>query len=230
MVKSEREQALLRRAALIADRAQLEAHDEIREGMSEATLYRMLTDRVLANGADGVLMIQVAAGERTSFSNPTPSERTVRRGEVVKIDVFVSLAGYLSDTGRAVVIGSSTQRQRDIWAKLQETLDAIEARIRPGATTRDLWQEFTGRFARAQMRPAIRFLGHGLGLSLHEEPFIAAHTDTVLEPGMVFALEPIYQDGDVAYHIEDNVLVTPSGVENLTTLLPRQLIVVGSGA
>jgi Xaa-Pro aminopeptidase len=147
----------------------------------------------------------------------------------VKIDVFVSLSGYLSDTGRAVVVGAASKEQKDIWARLQETLSAIEDRIRPGASTRDLWNEFTSRFRNHGMQPAIRVLGHGLGLSLHEEPFIGAHTDTTLESGMVFALEPIYREGDIGYHIEDIVLVTDSGVENLTTLLPRQLIVAGAG-
>jgi Xaa-Pro dipeptidase len=74
------------------------------------------------------------------------------------------------------------------------------------------------------MEPAIRFLGHGLGLSLHEEPFIAAHSDTVLEPGMVFAVEPIFVDGREGYHLEDNLLVTEDGYENLTLGFARELV------
>jgi Xaa-Pro dipeptidase len=67
------------------------------------------------------------------------------------------------------------------------------------------------------MEPAIRFLGHGLGLSLHEEPFVASHTDVELEAGMVFAIEPGYKADGLGFHLEDNVIVTDDGIENMTT-------------
>jgi Xaa-Pro dipeptidase len=227
-VKTPRELELLRRAAAIADTAQTEAHAQVREGMTEQDLYRILVDRALAHGAENILMIQVATGERSTYSNPTPSNRPLRRGEAVKVDVFVSVGGYLSDTGRSIVIGEATPAQRDIWAKMQDTLAAVHAAIRPGATTRDLWNVFVETFRRHDMAPVIRFLGHGLGLSLHEEPFIAAHTNMVLEAGMVFAIEPVYRTGDgMGLHLEDNVIVTKTGVENMTSRLGRDLIVLG---
>ena len=78
------------------------------------------------------------------------------------------------------------------------------------------------------MAPAMRFLGHGLGLSLHEEPFIAAHTDTPLEAGMVFAIEPVYKTDDgMGFHLEDNLIVTATGVENMTARFGPDLIVAG---
>ena len=227
-VKTPRELDLLRQAAAIAETAQLEAHRQVREGMTEQDLYRLLVDRALAHGAEAILMIQVATGERSTYSNPTPTSRLLRRGEAVKIDVFVSMSGYLSDTGRSIVIGEATPLQRDIWAKMQDALAAVHAAIRPGATTRDLWDVFVETFRKYDMAPVIRFLGHGLGLSLHEEPFIAAHTNMVLEPGMVFAIEPVYKTSDgTGFHLEDNVIVTQTGVENMTSRLGRELIVLG---
>jgi Xaa-Pro dipeptidase len=229
MVKSPRERELLREAASIADRAQLEAHALIHEGMTEREVYRLLMDRALGNGAEDVLMIQVATGARSAFSNPTPSAQRLEPGDIVKIDVLVSVSGYLSDTGRSVVVGEPTSQQRETWRRLQETLDAVEEETRPGASVRELWAEFRQRFEAYSMTPAMRFLGHGLGLSVHEEPFISEQGDGKLEAGMVFALEPVYSDGRVGYHIEDNVLVTEKGVENLTNLLPRDLIVASDG-
>ena len=228
MVKTPAEQDLLRKAARIADMAQAEAHAQVRAGMTEQDLYRLIVDRALAHGAESILMVQVAAAERSTYSNPTPSARKLNRGEIVKIDVFVTVGGYLSDTGRAIVIGESSPQQRDIWAKMQETLAAIHAAIRPGARTSDLWRVFVDTFKKHGMAPVIRFLGHGLGLSLHEEPFIAAHTDMVLEAGMVFAIEPVYKTADgMGYHLEDNVIVTTTGVENLTSRFGSELIVLG---
>ncbi len=227
MVKTPGELDRLRQASRIADLAQAEAHAHVREGMTEQDLYRCIVDRALAHGAERILMVQVAAAERSTYSNPTPSARRLNRGDIVKIDVFVTVGGYLSDTGRAIVIGQASALQRDIWAKMQETLAAIHAAIRPGARTSDLWRVFVATFKKHGMAPVIRFLGHGLGLSLHEEPFIAAHTDTPLEAGMVFAIEPVFKTGDgMGYHLEDNVIVTATGVENMTSRFGPRLIVV----
>ncbi len=229
MLKTPGEVNRLRTAARIADTAQAEAHAQVREGMTEQDLYRLIVDRALAHGAETVLMVQVAAGERSSYSNPTPGPRPLCRGEIVKIDVFVTVGGYLSDTGRAIVIGQASQRQRDIWANMQETLAAIHAAIRPGARTSDLWRAFLETFKKYDMAPALRFLGHGLGLSLHEEPFIAAHTDSILEAGMVFAIEPVVVTADgMGFHLEDNLIVTATGVENMTSRFGPDLIVVGA--
>lgn len=227
MVKTPAELDQLRKAARIADEAQAAVHEQVREGMTEQELYRMIVDRSLAGGAETVLMVQVAAGERSSYSNPTPSDIPLRRGDVVKIDVFVTVGGYFSDTGRAIVIGEATTEQRDVWDRMQGTLAEIHEAIKPGISTRELWDVFVRSFAERDMAPVISFLGHGLGLSLHEEPFIAAHTNTVLEPGMVFAIEPVYRVGNIGYHLEDNVIVTESGMENMTDRLGTDLIVVG---
>jgi Xaa-Pro dipeptidase len=227
MIKTPTELDSLRKAARIADLAQLEARAELHEGMLERDLYRLVVDRALANGADSVLLVQVAAGERSALSNPSPSDRPLRRGDVVKVDTFVSVNGYLSDTGRWIVIGEASDAQRQIWERMQETMAAIHAAIRPGVVARELWETFVQAFARHDMKPAIRFLGHGLGLSLHEEPFVAAHSETVLEEGMVLAVEPIYRVGDIGFHLEDNLIVTADGVENMTSLLGTELAVVG---
>jgi Xaa-Pro aminopeptidase len=229
MIKSQAELERLRAACAVADIAQAEAHAQVREGMTEQDVYRLIVDRALANGADQVLLVQVAAGERSAFSNPAPSTRELRRGDVVKIDTFVSVGGYLSDTGRAVVVGEASARQRDTWSRMQETLAEIEQFIAPGVTAREVWETFVASFARRDMQPAIRFLGHGLGLSLHEEPFVAAHSETVLEAGMVLAIEPIFEQDGVGYHLEDNLIVTEAGVENMTSRFGPDLIVVGNG-
>jgi Xaa-Pro aminopeptidase len=185
----------------------------------------MVANRALALGADDLVMIQVAAGERSIYSNPSPGDIQFVAGEPVKFDVFVTKQGYLSDTGRSIVIGSASEDQRRTWERMHEVFDLIKDAVRPGVSTVELWDLFVREFAARSMRPAIRFLGHGLGLSLHEEPFIAAHSDTVLEPGMVFAVEPVSVDGRNGYHLEDILLVTKDGHENLTPEFDRELVV-----
>ena len=227
MVKTPGELERLRAASRIADLAQLDAYEQIREGMTEHELYRLIVDRALGHGAETVLLVQVAAGERSVLSNPTPSDRPLRRGDVVKIDTFVSIGDYLCDTGRAFVVGEASAEQRDIWRRMQETLADIHATIRPGVRADEVWHAFVDSFGRRNMEPAIRFLGHGLGLSLHEEPFIAAHSTTVLEAGMVLAVEPIYRQGTDGFHLEDNLIVTETGTENMTSRIGPELVVAG---
>jgi Xaa-Pro dipeptidase len=228
MIKTPMELEKLRKAARIADLAQAQSHPHVHEGMTEKELYRVIVDRALANGAENILMIQVATAERSSYSNPTPSDRRMRRGDVIKIDLFITEGGYMSDTGRAIVIGEATPQQRQTWANMQAALSAVHGVVSPGATTADLWRVFVDSFASHGMAPIIKFLGHGLGLSLHEEPFISAQSSTVLEPGMVFAIEPVYRIGDIGFHLEDNVIVTAQGMENMTPHFGPELLVVGA--
>jgi Xaa-Pro dipeptidase len=228
MVKSPRELDLMRRVTNAAQVAQAEAHKVIHEGMTERELGRLIIDGALANGAESILMVQVGAGERSGFSNPTPTDRAMCRGEIVKVDVSVTVEGYLSDTGRGFVVGEATPFQRDQWARVAETIDLVEAAVKPGVTSGDLWRLFVANFAKYGMPLSVRFLGHGLGLSVHEEPFMAAHTETVFEPGMTFAIEPVHREPDgTAYFLEDNLALTATGLENMTALLGHDLIVVG---
>lgn len=226
-IKTPREIEKLREAARIADVAQAGAHAQIQAGMTERDVYRLVVDHALKQGADEVRLVQVAASERSALSNPTPTDRELRRGDVLKIDVFVSVGGYLSDTGRWIVVGEPTSHHSEVWNRMQETMDRIHEAIHPGVKAGSVWDTFVEHFARYGMKPAIRFLGHGLGLSLHEDPFVAPNISDPLESGMVIAVEPIFREGEIGYHFEDNLLVTPDGVENLTGRLGRELPVVG---
>lgn len=225
MIKTRMEVENLRAAARIAMDGQRSLYDDFKAGMTEHEAYRLLSDQLIARGADKIVMVQVAAGERSIYSNPSPGPTPFKNGEAVKIDVFVTKNGYLSDTGRTVLIGSASARQRDTWKRMNDVMDLIRDAVRPGVTTRQLWDLFVAEFEKRSMAPAIRFLGHGLGLSLHEEPFIAEHSDTVLQPGMVFAIEPICVDEGNGYHLEDILLVTDDGYENLTPDFETELVI-----
>src|SRR5699024_9011127 len=114
---------------------------------------------------------------------------------------------------------------RETWRKMNDVMDTIRDAVEPGITTQDLWNTFVREFDERGLQPAIGFLGHGLGLSLHEEPFINAHNATELQPGMVIAIEPIRIDEGNGYHLEDILLVTQNGYENLTPDYSRELVV-----
>jgi Xaa-Pro aminopeptidase len=135
----------------------------------------------------------------------------------------------LSDTGKAAVVAETSESQRRTWHKLVETQSAILERIKPGVNTRELWQVLIDKFKQFDLEPSITFLGHGIGLSLHEEPYITARSDTILEPGMVFCIEPVYKvPGEMGFHIEDEVAVTEDGYELFTDFDgARELTIIG---
>ncbi len=225
-IKTDAEVELLRDAARIADDAQARAHELVVPGMTEREIYRIIADEAIGLGADRVVMIQVAAGERSMYSNPVPSDRQVQDGEIVKIDTFVSRGGYLSDTGRSIAVGRAPAVFTQAWAHQHETMVQIHEAIKPGVDVATLWELFVDSFARNGHTPCIGFLGHGLGLSLHEEPFIAPDSKGVLAEGMVFAVEPILEINGVGLHYEHNLLVSDGGVVNLTPRFGPNLIEV----
>lgn len=216
-IKTPEEIGLLRQAAKIAETAQIRAHSRITPGMTERDVYRIMNDAAIEAGADEVLMIQVGSGNRSTYSNPSPSDRKILPGEVVKIDMFVSKDGYLSDNGRSFVVGEASAEQRDTWRTMNEIIADIYAQMRPGADAGEIWRRFVDLFHSHNMQPAMKFLGHGLGLSLHEEPYIAGHSHSVLEEGMVMAVEPVYNVGDYGYHLEDNLAIGAEGPEIFTS-------------
>lgn len=228
-VKSPAEVGMLREVARIADSAQEVAHSTLKGRVTERDVARIISDAAMAHGADAIRGIQVAAGERSSLSNASPTDRLLQPGELVKVDNFFVRGSYLSDTGRSFCVGDPSPEQISTWNAIQDARLEILAAIRPGVSTRTVWSTFVDAFAARNLTPAIRFLGHGLGLSLHEEPFIAAHTDTVIEEGMVLAIEPIAQVGDVKYFVEDNLVVGPGGVELFTDRFGVTLPVVHLG-
>ena len=228
-VKSPRELGFIRKATQVAHRAQAETHKKMRDGVSEKSAARWIINSALEQGADDITMVQVASGERSVFSNPVPIDRIMRRGQDVKIDVFVTCQGYLSDTGHCVWIEEASDHERDMWKKVEEVMDELVGCVKPGMTTRELWDRYIAEFTKRGLTTPSRFLGHGLGLSLHEEPFIAEHNDIVIEPGMVMAVEPVYVEGQSLFWLEDNLLVTETGCENLTTALPHGIIVTPTG-
>ncbi len=226
MTKTPAEIASLRAASSISEVAQAAAHAAAEPGMTEQDLRRLIVDAALAAQAEAILSVQVAAGERSVLANPVSGDRAFRAGEIVKIDVSVTVDGYCSDTGRAVVVGGPDAHQEEVWAHLQETMRAIHRSIRAGASTVSVWETFVDEFARKDRAPVYRFLGHGLGLGLHEEPFVWSGAGGLLQEGMVLSVEPVYHDGDTGYHLEDTLVVTADGLENFTARFGPELITI----
>ncbi|MDQ7839455.1 MAG: Xaa-Pro peptidase family protein [bacterium] len=218
-VKTPRELERIRRGGRLADEAILEAFRAARPGMTERNLATTMVEAFLRRGGDDVRMVVLGAGERSSHPNAPPTDRPLRAGDIVRVDFLGTIGGYFTDCARTAVVGEPTAGQAAIYAAIVSIHKEVLSRVRAGARTCDLYHLYNTRAAEHRLQ-SLRFLGHGLGLGLHEGPFIDAHTDIVLEPGMVFAIEPVhFVPHEVGFHLEDVLIVTHDGHDVVTDVM-----------
>jgi Xaa-Pro dipeptidase len=214
----------MRQAAQIAQRALLATLAQVREGMSEKTIANSLIIQLLRMGSDPELPFEpiVALGENCANPHAVPTERALRQGDLLLVDWGASFEGYLSDITRTFTYGSVDEELLRIGEVVLAANRAGRESGAAGMTAGDVDQA-----ARAVIEAAgygtffTHRTGHGLGMEAHEQPYIFGGNDLVLEPGMVFTVEPgIYLPGRGGVRIEDDVVVTEDGLTSLTDL-PR---------
>jgi Xaa-Pro aminopeptidase len=231
MVKSGREIGLLREGCSLAEHGLLAMLPEVREGVSRDRLGECFTGAVRAEARRRGLRNLTGVWEYISVGpDPWGASATVAPCDVIKVDVGAVLSGYSSDSARTFVFGRATEDRRVVHAALLAGLREGLSRLKPGMRLADVHAAML-RTIRRQGLPgyARGHFGHGLGQSLFSEewPFVASDSDVTLEPGMVMALEaPYYIDGLGGFIIEDQVLVTADGIENMNTL-PHDLVELG---
>ena len=225
-VKQDAEVAALRAAAAATDRAYAALLREPLEGSSERAVAARLSAAMRAEGLEDTFTI-VASGPNAAFPHHVSGERVIGRGDGVLFDFGGRWHGYLSDVTRTVSVGEPSARLREVHAAVAAAQAAGKAALRPGARLGDV--DAAARAALAAVGLAHAFthrLGHGLGLEIHEPPYLRGGNDQRAEPGHVVTIEPgVYLVGELGVRIEDDVLVTADGCESLTQA-PRELLVV----
>jgi Xaa-Pro aminopeptidase len=228
-VKSRSEQALLRRVARLGDEVYLRTLEETRVGMTEWDVRRVLrgwVDRLDAEGESFDCI--VSAGANASVPHAKVTDKLLKRGQPLLIDMGVRLGHYCSDMTRVVFLESEpNSRMRGIYEiVLAAHAKAIDA-VRAGRTCHQV-----DAAARQYIeRRGYRFshgVGHGVGLDIHEAPVVRPNVETVLRPGMVITIEPgIYIPGVGGVRIEDTVIVRNDGCEILNKT-PKALAILMS--
>lgn len=229
MVKSAREIAAMRAAARLAMEGIARGASRVRPGLDERTLTGAFSADCMAQGGqrDAFTPI-IKSGDNSLWpwrilgAHYNRRNRVMRAGELVIYDVGCELDHYVSDVGRTFpVSGRFTPRQRELVEMVRRISDAVIAAARPGITLADLQRVAVAAIpdaARPYMQAPLYF-GHHLGLD-SGDPSVA---DAPLVPGMIFTIEPWYYNHDekIAVFIEDEILITAGGSENLTAALPR---------
>ncbi|MGH7836155.1 MAG: M24 family metallopeptidase [Candidatus Binatia bacterium] len=215
-VKTAEELALMRKLSRLTDGAIGGALKEARAGMTEMDLAGLLTSRIFAGGAENFKLMIIASGERSQYPNVGPSDRVLKKGDLIRMEIFGIVNGYHAGVCRTAVVGSPDAEQRKIWSNLIQCKYLVMDLIKPGAKCREIYQTFLQKFSELGFEP-ISFVGHGIGLFMHEEPYMGRYGDRVLEEGMVAAIEPlVYIPGRMGLQNKDMLAVTRSGCELLS--------------
>ncbi len=235
MVKDAAELDQIRTAIDVAERVFMAFRALLRLEDTEKDLCDAIEHYARRAGGSGTAFPPiVAVGERAALPHAPPTDRTVASGELLLVDWGVSAPLYKSDLTRVLVPGktstfsrkasTATAKLHEVYSVVLQAQEAALRTVRPGVSTRAI--DAAARTVIAEAGYGEFFghgLGHGFGLQIHEAPWLRPSADTPVEPGMVFTLEPgIYLPGWGGIRIEDDVLVTPDGVERLTHL-PRDL-------
>ncbi len=228
-VKDEEEIGHIRDAQAITDKSFSEMLDVIKAGMTERQVAAELEYRLKKNGADGLAFATIAvAGPNSSMPHGVPGDRPLQAGDFLTLDFGAASAGYCSDMTRTVAIGHVTEEMEKVYNLVLEAQLASIAKIAPGvpcvqvdAAARDLiyGAGYEGCFGHGT--------GHSLGLQIHEDPrFSTTAGEAVCQPGIVMSVEPgVYLSGRFGCRIEDIVLITPEGCQDLTHS-PKELLIL----
>ncbi|MCX4092812.1 M24 family metallopeptidase [Nocardia sp. alder85J] len=216
MTKDAAEIEALRRAGAAIDRVHARMGEWLRPGRTEAEVAADIAAAIVAEGHTGAEFVIVGSGPHGADPHHEVSARRIEAGDVVVIDIGGPVEpGYFSDSTRTYVLGEPDAEIAERVAVLAAAQAAAVAAVRPGVTAESIDAVARNLLAEAGFGDAfIHRTGHGIGLSVHEEPYIVAGNDLVLEPGMAFSVEPgIYFGGEWGARIEDIVIVTEDGGE-----------------
>ena len=229
MHKDASEIALIDRACTISDEALQAILPRIHAGVTEREVARWLEAQIFALGADELSFETiVAAGPNSAKPHHEPSPRPVEEGEFLLIDFGAAVGGYHADETRTFVIGEPADWQREIHAVVARAQEAGRATARADADLRSV--DAAARSVIAEAGYAEFFdhgLGHGVGIEIHEAPFLGPRATGRLPAGSPVTIEPgIYLPGRGGVRIEDTILVAEGPSRSLTTS-PRDLVVLG---
>ena len=216
VLKTPAEIEAIRRIGAAAERIANECVELVGPGDTERDIAALIEERYAAAGGDKLDMLVVGSGPRSSHPNAPATDRKLSPGEVVRIDVIGTASNYYSDVARTAVVGEPDEEVQRIYDLLSSVHDRTLDALRPGVSSSDVFQIYQYAMRDAGL-PAYHFVGHGLGVTLHEDPFINASTSRLLEEGMVLCIEPLTMlEGRFGLQVEDEVLITADGCEPLT--------------
>jgi Xaa-Pro aminopeptidase len=226
--KTPAEVAALREAGEAIDRVHTRVPGWLHAGRTEREVGADIAEAILGEGHATVDFVIVASGPNAASPHHEVSDRVLEPGDAVVVDIGGTMpSGYCSDSTRTYAIGEPPAEFLAYYKVLYDAQQAACAAVRPGVTAESIDAAAREPITAAGYGEAFfHRTGHGIGLEAHEDPYIVAGNDEVLEPGMAFSVEPGIYPGPHGARIEDIVVCTAGGCERLNNT-PRELLVVG---
>jgi Xaa-Pro aminopeptidase len=231
MIKDNSEIDALRKAGAAIDRVHARVHEFLVPGRTEADVAADISAAIVAEGHSDVAFVIVGSGPHGADPHHECSDRVLQAGDIVVVDIGGAYEpGYHSDSTRTYSLGEPDPKVAQQYSILHRAQQAAVAAVRPGVTAEQVDAVARGVLMQAGLADAfVHRTGHGIGLSVHEEPYIVAGNRLPLRQGMAFSVEPgIYFPGQWGARIEDIVIVTPYGAEPVNHR-PHELAVVPLG-
>lgn len=225
-VKSNEEIENLRISCQIADKALEELVPYIKPGVTERELCARLEFSMKMHGAQDIGFETILiSGAKTSLLHGKPSDKKVEEGDFVLVDFGAKYNGYISDMTRTFIVGEPNEKQKEVYELVRKSQEIGLENMKNGAHAKDPDAEI-----RKILGDYEEFyysgMGHGVGLDLHEEPFLGINGSRIMETNCVITMEPgIYIPGWGGVRIEDTVLITENGMETLTHF-PKELMIL----
>jgi Xaa-Pro dipeptidase len=225
MIKSPAELAILKRANRIALRGVATAAQTLHEGITHLQFKASCEQAMLALGCPGEATITF--GEETASPHGSIQPQKLKEGDTIVLDAVCQLHGYNADITRSFVFGKTSQRQREIWSLERKAQDAALAAVKPGKLCESIDTAARNVITEAGFGPDYRLpglphrTGHGIGLDVHEWPYLVRGNKLPLAPGMCFSDEPmIVIPGQFGIRLEDCFYVTETGAQTFTPQSP----------
>lgn len=214
IMKSTKEVELLQKAADIADKTFQDILQYIKPGVKEKEISDKLKELLIENGGEGLSFEPiVASGPNSSMPHYGGDQRIIKDQDLLILDYGCIYKGYCSDISRTVFVGEPTDKQKEVYRIVLEANTKAENEAKEGVSAEHLDQT-----ARRVIREAgygqyfINRTGHGIGIEVHEEPYIKDGNKEILKTGMAFSIEPgIYIPGEFGMRVEDIVVVNGDG-------------------
>ena len=227
-VKEDWELDIMRKAQQITDKAFADVLPRIKAGMTEKEAQTELIYCLYKNGADNLAFDPiVVSGPKTSMPHGVAGDRVIQAGDFITMDFGALYKSYCADMTRTVAVGYATEEMKDVYYTVLKAQKAAIAATRAGMTGREVDKVARDIIAEAGYGAYFGHgYGHGLGMEVHEAPSCSPGGDTVMEAGVISSAEPgIYLPGKFGVRIEDVVIFTEDGCENITKS-PKELIIL----
>ncbi|WP_428645529.1 M24 family metallopeptidase [Roseibium sp.] len=223
--KDDAEYRLLKASAVLNDKAAQAGFDALKPGITEEEVAAVIRDVYKAAGASPVFTSICFAGNG-AFPHHHTGQTQLKAGDAVLIDIGGRLDGYPSDMTRVGYFGAPSEEFEKVYAVVESAVQAALAAAKPGVTAKMIDKAARDVITEAGYGDCFPHrTGHGLGIDIHEPPYMTATSETVLDEGMVFSIEPgIYLPGKFGLRLEEIVILRADGAEILSDM-PRDAVI-----